>query len=139
MDENSVMPLITPFFRVKRERKRKLNHHLPPLVPLTDIARYIWNENYEEFLTNATISADPILYADDCIVVVTYMPLLDLTKTQRGLTSVKGCTRGSYGMIQEVVYVQDKLYAVDLWSRLLSFAITNQFNSKYLDHTSIVI
>ncbi|KAK9914217.1 hypothetical protein M0R45_038008 [Rubus argutus] len=134
MDENFVIALINPFLRVKGREKENSIIHLPPLVPPMDIARYIWHKNYEEFLTNATISADPILCADDCIVVVTYMPLcqsafIRLNKDTTW-TYIGERIRGSYGMIQEVVYVEDKFYAVDLWSKLLSFDITNQFNSN---------
>lgn len=80
MDENLAVTLINPFLRVKGRREKENSIiRLPSLTPpLTVMERNFWGENYERFVYKATITADPISNANDCIVVVMYEDLCRL-------------------------------------------------------------
>ena len=69
---------------------------------------------------SATILADPILHADDCIVVVSYqmhgqLAFFRLNKDTRWTNiGERPSLCRSYNMVKQVVHVdQDKFYAVD--------------------------
>ncbi|KAK9902584.1 hypothetical protein M0R45_001518 [Rubus argutus] len=85
----------------------------------------------------ATISADPILNASDCIVTVIHLERYTLAFIRLGKDttwtyvdesvddSLEGCC-----MIEDVANVGNKLYAVNYWSELLSFDVTTWSNSN---------
>nr|XP_004309702.2 PREDICTED: putative F-box protein At5g55150 [Fragaria vesca subsp. vesca] len=80
-------------------------------------------ERRDYYVHKATISADPILNPNECVVVVIYenlfrmafMRLKDKTWTYKDDT---------WTAVEEVVNVEDKFYAVNNYSQLLSFEIT---------------
>ncbi|KAK9902583.1 hypothetical protein M0R45_001518 [Rubus argutus] len=88
-------------------------------------------------LLEATISADPILNASDCIVTVIHLERYTLAFIRLGKDttwtyvdesvddSLEGCC-----MIEDVANVGNKLYAVNYWSELLSFDVTTWSNSN---------
>ncbi|KAL6132046.1 hypothetical protein ACLB2K_070417 [Fragaria x ananassa] len=136
MDEKFGVALINPFFRVKGRKETKNSIiQLPPIVHPT-FPGYYEGLEYEGFLMSATISADPILHADDCIVVVSYqmhgqLAFFRLNKDTRWTDiGERPSLRKSYNMVKQVVHVdQDKFYAVDFFGRLLSFDVTSQLHS----------
>ncbi|PRQ57025.1 hypothetical protein RchiOBHm_Chr1g0343741 [Rosa chinensis] len=99
--------------------------------------REIWADRirYNNFVFKATISADPILNAKDCInVVVIYEDYcrlafirLNKLKTLHGLM-LTTYVDNRWTLIREVVHTEDKFYAMNRWSQLLSFDITAQSN-----------
>lgn len=131
MDENLVVTLINPFLRVKGRREQENSIiRLPSLThPLTVRGRDFWGKNYKRFVYKATITADPILNADDCIVVVIYEELCRLAFIRISKDTTWTYIGEKYRLFEEVAYVDGEFYAVDHWSQLLYFEITSQLNS----------
>jgi hypothetical protein len=135
VDKTFGVTLVNPFFRV-RGSKRKKNSliHLPPLNPP---GWEKWYKNCERYVCKATISADPILNASDCVVTVIHLERNTLAFIRLGkdttwtyvdesvVDSLEGCC-----MIEDVANVGNKFYAVNYWSELLSFDVTTRSNSN---------
>lgn len=67
VEENFAVTLINPFFRVKGIRKKENSIiHLPPL------RKEEGRTEFEHYVRSATISADPILNANDCFVAIVF-------------------------------------------------------------------
>ncbi|XP_004309193.1 PREDICTED: putative F-box protein At5g60060-like [Fragaria vesca subsp. vesca] len=131
MDDNFGVNLINPFLRMKgRKPKENSIIHLPPLnPPFTATAREFWRTNYEQVVFKATITADPILNPDDCIVVVIYVDLWRLAFIRLNKDISWTYMTKDYTTIEEVAYVDRKFYVVDHRSKLLCFDIAGKFNS----------
>lgn len=126
---NFTVTLVNPFFRVRgRGEKQHSVIHLPPLSPPESL--YYW-QRYDHYVHKATISADPILNANDCIVVVITEPCYTLAFIRLGTD--KRWTYVGESMrcrgFEEVVFLEDKFYGVQNNSRIFSFEVTAQFNS----------
>ncbi|XP_004292816.1 PREDICTED: uncharacterized protein LOC101290729 [Fragaria vesca subsp. vesca] len=134
LDHFNIVRLINPFFRV-RGRKKKENSiiYLPPLDIIRRLGGNAWG-NYQVY--KAIISADPILNADDCIVMVMYRPafrlaFINLSKDMRWTyvdESAITCQRRNYN--QEVAQLEDGFYAVKTSNQLLSIDTHAQYPSN---------
>ncbi|KAI5346113.1 hypothetical protein L3X38_013992 [Prunus dulcis] len=71
---------------------------------------------------------DPILNSADCIVAVIYEGFRRLAFIRLGKERTWIYANRRHTLIEEVVFVEDKCYAVDNWSRLLSFDVTTRSN-----------
>ncbi|XP_068316368.1 F-box/kelch-repeat protein At1g57790-like [Pyrus communis] len=121
VDKNRLVSLINPFF--SNDEKKII--HLPPLSPPSLIR--LRRENY--FVYKATISADPILNADNCIVTVVYegicqLAFLRLNKDSQWTYILEKVDRGWWRTVEEVVQFEDRFYAVDLYGKVFSFDVT---------------
>ncbi|PQM35051.1 putative F-box protein [Prunus yedoensis var. nudiflora] len=117
-------------FMVKGRKKRKESFiNLPPL----DKGNLCYERTIVEFVIKATISADPILDANNCVVVVIYEELCKLafirlnkdttwTYVDPGLEYIGQ----SLQMVEDVVHVKEKFYAVKGGGQLFSFDIITQ-------------
>lgn len=125
VEQNFAVTLQNPFYRVKeREEQESSIIRLPPLSP----PDWYSFKRCDYFVHKATISADPILNANKCIVVVIYED-----RCQLAFIGLKD-TRWTYvderwHAIEEVVRVEDNFYAVNNWSQLLRFDITRLSSS----------
>ncbi|KAL6127691.1 hypothetical protein ACLB2K_071054 [Fragaria x ananassa] len=130
MDDNFGVNLINPFLRMKgRKPKQNSIIHLPSLTPpRTASGREFWRKNYERFVYKATITADPIINPDDCIVVVIYVERCRLAFIRLNKDISWTYMAEDYATIEEVAYVDRKFYAVDNHSKALCFDIASQFN-----------
>ncbi|CAL8172231.1 unnamed protein product [Prunus armeniaca] len=128
-EENFAVTLLDPLSRTKgKEEKENSIIRLPPLITPPDDkggALKFWTKNYEYYVHKATLTADPILNANECVVVVIFghysnMAFLRLSKdtTWTYVDEVTG--------IREVVCIENKFYVVDVWSRIFTFDITTQ-------------
>ncbi|KAK9914198.1 hypothetical protein M0R45_037989 [Rubus argutus] len=132
MDANFVVTLINPFSRIKgRKAKENSIIALSALkLPKTFEQRTRWAKQCDHYIFKATISADPISNAEDCIVVVIYEE-----SCQLAFIRLEKDTRWTYidiqcRQIEEVVYVEDTFYAIDYLNKLFSFQVTaHEFNS----------
>ncbi|PQQ18276.1 F-box protein SKIP23-like [Prunus yedoensis var. nudiflora] len=129
VDESFTVTLINPLFRLKGTRKREKSIiRLPPLNPASwgGSGPGVFDCNYG--VHKATISADPILHANDCIVLVIYEDSCRLA-----FIRLNKDTTWTYfehaGGIYEIVHIRDKFYAIDNLSQLLSFDMTARFDS----------
>jgi hypothetical protein len=135
-DKNFGVTLVNPFFRVRGRREKENSIiRLPPLTPPG------WKKWFrgrtEDFVTKATMSGDPILNPNNCIVVVIYLEkcLLAFIKPGKDTiwtyvdASVDNTDRGCR-LIEEVAYLEGKFYAVNHWSELLSFDVTAESYSN---------
>ncbi|KAL6127740.1 hypothetical protein ACLB2K_071103 [Fragaria x ananassa] len=133
LDENFVVTLINPFSRVKgRRAKENSIIRLPPLDFNLSTIRS-WRKLYQHYLTRATISADPILYPDDCIVAIVFEEAYELAflrlKKDTSWTYITGeISLKVYQIIHDVVHIENKFYALNRWDKLLSFDITDEFH-----------
>ncbi|KAK9946142.1 hypothetical protein M0R45_011619 [Rubus argutus] len=135
IEKKFVVTLINPFFRVKGRRKKENSViHLPPLTPPLDpIHKRHWSRRSENYGVKVTMTADPILNATDCIVVIIYeelcqMAFIRLSKDSTW-TYIDTSVDKRWRLVEEVAYFQDRFYAVDHWRRLVSFDITAHSNS----------
>ncbi|RXI08592.1 hypothetical protein DVH24_022736 [Malus domestica] len=120
-DKNRLVSLINPFF--SNDEKKIIR--LPPLS-LPSLIR-LRRENYVVY--KATISADPILNADNCIVTVVYedicqLAFLRLNKDSQWTYILEKVDRGWWRTVEEVVQFEDRFYAVDLYGKVFSFDVT---------------
>ncbi|XP_050387517.1 F-box protein At2g26160-like [Argentina anserina] len=123
MDENSVVTLVNPFSRVKgMSFAEKSIIKLPALKrPQCDA-----HHHSDIYIYKAMISADPI-YAKDCTVVIIYGYLMQLAFIRlESLDTDKTWTYINEGvrLIHDVVYVEDKFFAVDGHGSVMSFLVT---------------
>ncbi|XP_050153775.1 uncharacterized protein At1g65760-like [Malus sylvestris] len=117
MNMDLVVTLKNPFFKGERDII-----HLPPLA----CPDRLLDRVKAEFVNKATLSADPILEADKCIVMVIYEPtghdlaFIRLNKDSSWTYIVDE----KFSSLQDVVHVGDKFYVVEQMGRLFSFDIT---------------
>lgn len=130
MDDNFIVTLINPFSKVvgRRPTRENSTFDLPPLHPpeMSDERyRTKWTRYHEYFVNKAIISADPVSSAKDCTVVVSYAD-----RGRLAFIRLHGDTRWTYidaGIIErvyEIIYAEDKLYALDSKNRGFSCDIT---------------
>ncbi|KAK9945429.1 hypothetical protein M0R45_010946 [Rubus argutus] len=136
VDKNFAVTLINPFLRVKgRTKKENSIIRLPPMRPPPNIddQRLRWSRQCEHYVFKATMSADPILNAEDCIVVVIYLELCKMAfirlRKDTTWTYIDMSVDRQGTLIHEVARVEDKFYVVDYFNRLLSFGVTGESNS----------
>ncbi|KAK9945387.1 hypothetical protein M0R45_010907 [Rubus argutus] len=136
VEKNFAVTLINPFLRVKGWRKKENSIiRLPPMWPRPNKNdhRRRWSRQCDHYVFKATMSADPILNAEDCIMVVIYRELCQIAfirlSKDTTWTYIDTGVDKQGNLIQEVAHVEDKFYAVDHWNRLLSFGVTAQSNS----------
>lgn len=124
VEKNFAVTLINPFFRIKGSKRKQ--DSIIPLPPLPPPSKW-WalSEKYDHYVFRSTISADPILDTNNCVVVVIYeeanqMAFIRLGKdpTWTLITEMK------WRLIEEVIHFGDRFYAVDHWSKFLRFKIT---------------
>ncbi|KAK9925444.1 hypothetical protein M0R45_033768 [Rubus argutus] len=121
MDKNFVVILVNPFFRVKGRRKENSIIRLPPM----NFPSHFHSLLYKKYAYKAIISADPILNANDCIVVVIYEEQLRLAFIRLGKDATWTYIDESCRPIDDVIYAQHKFYAADgKRGKLLSFDIS---------------
>lgn len=132
VENNFAVTLVNPFFRVRGRRERENSIiHLPPLSPPSKTDQY-YRKRFDHYVHKAIISADPILNANDCIVVVITQPFWQLAFIRLGKDTtwnyIDGRLRGRG--FHDIVFREDKFYGVQSDSRLLSFEINTDFNSN---------
>ncbi|KAL6205694.1 hypothetical protein ACLB2K_022948 [Fragaria x ananassa] len=129
MDEDFVVTLINPLSKVKgRKTKENSIIRLPALELLKadEKFRAKWTKFCDYYVVKATLSADPISNSKDCVVVVIHedirkMAFIRLEKD----TSWTYIKEGVQDM-EDVVYVKNKLYTVDVFDQLHYFAATTE-------------
>lgn len=127
VDESFRVNLINPFYMVKGGERANSTIRLPPLHP-PNIRREIYSKRCDYFVYKATISADPVLNANDCIVAVIYedycqLAFIRLNKDTKWTYADQSIDK-RWRLIREVAFVEDKLYFINNESRLFSFDIT---------------
>ncbi|XP_004309709.1 PREDICTED: F-box protein SKIP23-like [Fragaria vesca subsp. vesca] len=126
VEEDYAVTLLNPFSRIKgKQEKENSIIRLPPLIPIIPLRV----EKRDYYVHKAMISGDPILNPKECIIVVindelSQMAFLRL-KDKRWLHLDEGWTA-----IEEIVNVEDKFYAVNNFSQLLSINLTKFSNSE---------
>ncbi|XP_068342711.1 F-box protein SKIP23-like [Pyrus communis] len=120
VDENFAVTLMNPFARIQGcEENENSIIRLPSLMPPCPTRTMYWARRYDRYVHKATISADPVLNADECIVEVIFgdgyllasvRPGKDKTWTYR--------EHRTWHFIDDVVHVGDKVYCVDRSDRL---------------------
>ncbi|XP_062010875.1 F-box protein SKIP23-like [Rosa rugosa] len=134
VDKNFGVTLVNPFFRVKG-RREKANSFIR-LTPLMPPGWEKWFKRCEEYVFKATISADPILNPEDCIVMVIHLERLQLAFIRLGKDTtwtymderdniVLGCQ-----MIEEVIKIEDTFHAVSYSNKLYTFDVNSQSYSN---------
>ncbi|KAL6127790.1 hypothetical protein ACLB2K_071152 [Fragaria x ananassa] len=126
---NYAITLVNPFFRVRGRRENQHSViHLPPLLPpINDFYR----QHFDYLVHKVVISADPLLNANECIVVVITEPFSQLAFIRLGKDSTwtfvdwRFRARG----FCEVVFLEGKLYGVQCDNRVLSCEINSRFHS----------
>ncbi|XP_021823468.1 F-box protein At2g26160-like [Prunus avium] len=131
VDENSVVSLINPFLGVGRKREKENSViRLPPLSTPNRRRNFYLKRRYDHLIYKATISADPILDPNNCIILVIYEELSQLAfirlNRDKKWTYADKSVDQSWRLIEEVVQFQDKFYALDRLGKLCSFDITTQ-------------
>lgn len=131
VEENFSVTLLNPFCRVKaRERQENSIIRLPPLKPpAKDRGLEAWIKRCNYFVHKTMISEDPILNADNCIVVVIYVERLQLAFIRPGKDTTWKYVDERWGENEEVVHVKDSFYAINNRSQLLSFKIARDSSS----------
>ena len=129
--ENFVVTLRNPQYDVKGRTKRPSIIRLPPLKPQVNFElRGYAKAHSDYFVIKATMSADPISNSKDCIVMVLYEPLSQLAFIRLGKdtrwTYIDKHGDEIYPWIDDVVLIEDKIYAVDIQSRLWAFESTSK-------------
>lgn len=125
MNMNLVVTLINSFYRVKGKKKREDSIiNLPPLDH--NYGNFLHEQVIAAFVIKATISADPILNPNNCIVVVTYEGRGKLAFIRLNKDTTWTYVDESLSLIQDVVHVEDKFYVVEEGATLFSFDITSQ-------------
>ncbi|XP_050373231.1 probable F-box protein At1g44080 [Argentina anserina] len=123
MDENFVVTLINPFSRVKGREKENSVIYLPPLIP-PEGSEAQWSAECDSYIFKATISADPILSVNDCIVMIIYDDLYKLAFIRLGDTTWSYTNVRTH--FEEAVHVENNICVVDYWSKLHSIDVTSQ-------------
>ncbi|PRQ48226.1 hypothetical protein RchiOBHm_Chr2g0108331 [Rosa chinensis] len=135
VDKTFGVTLVNPLFRVRgREKKENSLIRLPPLTPP---GWKKWYKDCERFVCKATISADPILNAHDCIVTVIHLERCTLAFIRLGKDttwtyvneSVDNARLGCH-MVEEAASLGNKFYAVNSWSEVLFFDVSTWSNSN---------
>ncbi|KAK9912693.1 hypothetical protein M0R45_036543 [Rubus argutus] len=123
--------LANPFGRVKaREHQENLIIRLPPLKPpAKDRGLEAWIKRCNYFVQRTMISEDPILNADNCIVVVIYVECIQLAFIKPGKDTTWTYVDERWRGNEEVVHVKDNFYSVNNRSQLLYFKITRDSSS----------
>ncbi|KAB2604476.1 F-box protein SKIP23-like [Pyrus ussuriensis x Pyrus communis] len=121
--------LINPVFRVKgRKVKENSIICLPPFNPPSWERVWIGRPNYGVY--KATITADPILDADNCVVLVIYEDRCQLAFIRLNKDKMWTYIEDLRFVLFEVVPVRNQFYAIGGdESQLLSFDITTRFSS----------
>ncbi|CAL9007826.1 unnamed protein product [Prunus brigantina] len=124
VESNYAITLINPFFRVIGRRKKENSIiRLPQLnIPHCEV----WAAECNNFVFKASISADPILNANECIVTVIYQDKCQVAFIRLGKDTTWTLVDERYQVIEEVAAIENKFYAVDYFTKLLSFDITTQ-------------
>ncbi|KAM1371802.1 hypothetical protein ACFX2I_041973 [Malus domestica] len=129
--ENFVVTLRNPQYDVKGRTERPSIIRLPPLKPQVNykLRGYV-KAHSDYFVIKATMSADPISNSKDCIVMVLYEPLSQLAFIRLGKdtrwTYIDKHGDEIFPWITDVVLIEDKIYAVDAWSKLWAFDSTSK-------------
>ncbi|XP_061999352.1 probable F-box protein At1g44080 [Rosa rugosa] len=128
VEENFAVTLLNPFSRViGMEEKENSIIHLPPLEGPKQ-GREQWVKKCDYYVYKAMISADPVVNAEDCVVVVIYEEQCRLSFIR--LNKDKAWTYVHRPRpVQDVLHFGNRYYAVNYWSNLYSFDITTQSNS----------
>ncbi|KAL6220293.1 hypothetical protein ACLB2K_008049 [Fragaria x ananassa] len=128
VDRTFSVTLVNPLFRIiGREDKANSLIRLPHLTPR---GWKKWYKNSRRYVRKATISADPVLHQNDCIVTVIHLErgrsaFINLGKDTKWTyvdEKVDDALLG-FHMIEEVASLGNKFYAVNCWSEVLSFDV----------------
>ncbi|ONI24694.1 hypothetical protein PRUPE_2G255700 [Prunus persica] len=118
-DENFVVTLINPSFRVKGRKKKKNSIiRLPPLNPPGKHHTGACAKHCEYFVYKSAISADPISNANDCIVVVIYGARCELAFIRLGDNKWTYFDR-SCSIFEDIAQIGDKSYVLTSFKRQL--------------------
>lgn len=129
VEEDFTITLINPVFRVKgRKVKENSIIRLPPFNPPSWEHVWIWRPNYGVY--KATITADPILDADNCVVLVIYEDRCQLAFIRLNKDKMWTYIEDLRFVLFEAVPVRNQFYAIGGdQSQLLSFDITARSSS----------
>lgn len=132
VEENFAVTLINPLSKSKGMGERenlviRLPQLNPPELSVRDIGREEWVEDCEYYVIKATITADPIMNANDCIVFVMYAPhcrtaFIRIGKDTTWTYIEKPCT----GIVDVLQREGGKFYAVQRHGSLITFNITSE-------------
>ncbi|XP_021833978.1 F-box protein SKIP23-like [Prunus avium] len=129
VDQSRIVTLINPFVRVKGRRMKKNSIiRLPPLTPPSPNIRdemLAWAPYSNYFIFKAMLSADPILDANNCIVLVIYEQQCQMAFIRLNKDTTWTYVDQRYSIIEEVVLHQHKVYAASDRS-FVSFDITTR-------------
>ncbi|TQE13132.1 hypothetical protein C1H46_001216 [Malus baccata] len=129
VDQSQTITLTNPLPRHKgRRMKDNSIIRLPPLTPQGEDELLMYPSICNYGVYKATISADPILFAQDCIVLVIYEDLLQLAFIKLKDTRWTYVDR-RWKMLEDVVCFQDNFY-LDNRRTLLSFHLTRRSHTK---------
>ncbi|CAN6581038.1 unnamed protein product [Malus baccata var. baccata] len=129
VDQSQTITLTNPLPRHKgRRMKDNSIIRLPPLTPQGEDELLMYPSICNYGVYKATISADPILFAQDCIVLVIYEDLLHLAFIKLKDTRWTYVDR-RWKMLEDVVCFQDNFY-LDNRRTLLSFHLTRRSHTK---------
>ncbi|KAI5345872.1 hypothetical protein L3X38_013749 [Prunus dulcis] len=125
MNMNLVVTLINPFYRVKGKKKREDSIiNLPPQD--RNYGNFLHEQVIAAFVIKPTISVDPILNPNNCIVVAIYEGRGILAFIRLNKDTTWTYVDESLSFIQDVVHVEDKFYVVEEGGTLFSFDIISQ-------------
>ncbi|XP_021827103.1 putative F-box protein At5g55150 [Prunus avium] len=105
-----------------RKKRNESFINLPPL----DKGNLCNEETLAEFVVKATISTDPILDANNCVVVVIYEGSCKLAFIRLNKDTTWTYVDQSLDRIEDVVHVKEKFYAVKGGGQVFSFDIITQ-------------
>lgn len=130
VDENFIVSLINPFSRVQGKRAKENSIIGLPALNHIETSRKSFSELSDCYVLKATISANPISNAKDCIVVIIHDHACQLAFIRLNKDTRWTYINARIYNIYEVVYVEDKFYAIDYQNQLFCFKVTTeQFNS----------
>ncbi|KAM5566276.1 F-box protein [Rosa sericea] len=132
VEKNYAVTLVNPFFRLKGRRKKENSIiRLPPMpAPLERDMWKEWSRTCEYYAFRSTLSADPILNAEDCVLVIIYGEYSQMAFIRPRRDKTWTFIDKKWTIIQEVLYFGDRFYALDHWSNLLSFEVSAESNSN---------
>lgn len=127
VEENFTVTLINPF--PGREEREKFVIRLPQLNPPEqnrEVREEYWVEDCDYYVSKATITADPILNANDCIVVVIYADKCYMSFIRPGKDTTWTYMDTACHAIDVFQREGGKFYALKLYGSLVTFNITSE-------------
>ncbi|XP_050365472.1 putative F-box protein At5g55150 [Argentina anserina] len=143
VDETFAITLLNPFSVKLREKKKKANATIIRLPPLH--GEKWWIRKCDYYVCRASLSSDPILDPEDSVLTVIYGEKYQLAFIRCSKDKRWTYADNNFCPVEDVVYSQGVIYAVDNDSRLFSYNIStlsklelSQGNSSYANKIYLV-